>query len=105
MPRDLEVEDHCHRSWDDLLIVLLSQLFREILSDQDDDKVVGNVHLNPASHWMAVNRGPRQEGDGADLRHHRRRRLSVCVLGITNAGKSTLVNALCGFSACPYSAQ
>ncbi len=31
--------------------------------------------------------------------------LRVCVLGVPNSGKSTLVNTLCGFTACPYSSK
>eukprot|EP00095_Tigriopus_kingsejongensis_P008102 maker-scaffold590_size129399-snap-gene-0.35 protein:Tk08102 transcript:maker-scaffold590_size129399-snap-gene-0.35-mRNA-1 annotation:"hypothetical protein DAPPUDRAFT_194445" len=59
------------------------------------------VHLNPATHGQALAQGPAPpaaQGPAA-------RALAICVLGVPNAGKSTLVNTLCGFTACPHSSK
>ena len=80
------------------------QIFREVMEDRDLDGEGGTslatVHLNPAAHWMALNRDRDKISLDAEEDH---RSLWVSVLGVPNAGKSTLVNALCGFPACPTS--
>ena len=62
-----------------------------IVNDEDD----GEVHLNPAKHRELLN--------SPNLGSDNQRLLKICVLGVPNAGKSTLINQLSGFNACPHS--
>jgi len=80
------------------------EIFKESLKDADEASkrlLADNVHLNPAAHWDAVN--GRWDGNADDVSI--RRFLSVCVLGVPNAGKSTLVNSLCQSKPCPVSSR
>lgn len=79
-PRDLANED----------------LFRSPTNDAD---AAEDVHLNPVTHWKELQKkaaAPEEEGGG-------QKSVRISILGVPNAGKSSLVNALCGFAACPYS--
>ena len=56
-----------------------------------------DIHLNPQEHQKWLNApilGPNTEG---------RKLLNVCVLGLPNVGKSTLINKIVGYNACAHS--
>ena len=59
------------------------------------NETVEDVHLNPTKH--------RQLLDAPHLGGEKDKLLKVCILGIPNAGKSTLVNQLLGSTVCPHS--
>ena len=70
-----------------------SSNFNEPYSDNDSD----DIHLNPTQHRRLLDSPSEFLGDGSQ------KLLKICVLGIPNAGKSTLVNKLVGGNACPHS--
>jgi len=74
--------------------VLQSQDVKDNIETHLNDKF--RVLLNPAKHADIINAG-RKEAP-ADSKS-----LQVSVVGIPNAGKSTLVNQLIGSNICPYS--
>ena len=63
-----------------------------IITDNSDH----DVHINPDAHQKLLDAPVFQENPNQKL-------LKVCVLGIPNAGKSTLINQLTGSNPCPYS--
>ncbi|TRY67736.1 hypothetical protein TCAL_09816 [Tigriopus californicus] len=70
-----------------------AQIFRQIVPDV--------IHLNPASHARALTDKPAYPTRPG----FRPQSLEVSVLGVPNAGKSTLVNTLVGVTACPHSSK
>jgi small GTP-binding protein len=84
------------------------KVFRESLRAEQEDAnqedaiavaLRNNVHLNPATHWAVMNAEAEAGDEASEISHS----LSVCVLGVPNAGKSSLVNALSRVNACPVS--
>ena len=60
------------------------------------------MHLYPIEHDKHLSE-PFEDSSALDNQRNNRRSLNVCVLGIPNAGKSTLINNIIGANACPHS--
>ena len=90
------------------LILRLNRLLRETphrqfcVVDSWDPK---DRNADPSLHHADPEAHRRELGDPdrAPLCRPGNRSLRACVVGVPNAGKSTLINAVAGFPACPYS--
>ena len=60
------------------------------------------MHLYPIEHDKHLSE-PFEDSSALDNQRNNRKSLNVCVLGIPNAGKSTLINNIIGANACPHS--
>ena len=74
------------------------KIFVEEKEAESSSSSYGNVHLNPASHFQTLKSAPPSDRSTEDQKS-----ILVSVLGVPNAGKSSLINAVCGFPACAYS--
>ena len=66
------------------------------------NQVNKDVHLYPIEHDKHLSE-PFEDSSALDNQRNNRKSLNVCVLGIPNAGKSTLINNIIGANACPHS--
>ena len=69
-----------------------------------DPAAASNIHLNPANHHDLVEALKRSDV-GSELSPPDARLLRVNVLGVPNAGKSTLINSLVGANVCAHSVK
>ncbi len=59
----------------------------------------GNIYVDPDAHAKEL----KEAADQTRLTRPGNRSLRAVLVGVPNAGKSTLINAIAGFPACPYS--